>query len=124
MEKMPIQIDKLVDVIAQALVDRPDEVEVRMIEGNNTIVLELHVGKGDVGKVIGKRGRTADAIRIIIGAVSSKIRKRTLLEIIDEDQDREFQIPMEPPRSAATQCPSLTSGDSAACCNMGKNRSL
>ena len=67
-----------------------------------TMVLELHVGKGDVGKVIGKQGRTAHAIRTLIGAVSSKIRKRTVLEIIDEDQDSDFRIPMKTSKSAGS----------------------
>ena len=102
MDDTQMRMDKLVELMAQALVDRPDEVEVRMVEGANTMVLELHVGKGDVGKVIGKQGRTAHAIRTLIGAVSSKIRKRTVLEIIDEDQDSDFRIPMKTSKSAGS----------------------
>lgn len=85
MEEKLAQMAQLVHTIAQALVDRPQEVHVRGIEGANTTVLELHVAKEDVGKVIGRQGRTAQAIRILVGAVSAKINRRTLLEIIDEN---------------------------------------
>lgn len=74
---------ELVTYIAQSLVDRPDQVSVAEVEGNQTTVLELTVAKEDLGKVIGKQGRTAQAIRTILSAVSSKIRKRTVLEIIE-----------------------------------------
>ena len=73
----------LVSYIAQALVDRPEEVSVTEIEGNQTSVLELKVAKEDIGKVIGKQGRTARAMRTILGAASAKIKKRTVLEIIE-----------------------------------------
>ena len=75
-----------VSLIAKALVDAPQEVHLRGVDGANTTVLELHVAKGDVGKVIGRQGRTAQAIRILVGAVSAKINRRTVLEIIDERQ--------------------------------------
>jgi uncharacterized protein len=84
MDEMLSQMSQLVTQIARALVDKPEEVVVRGMEGANTMVLELHVGKGDVGKVIGRQGRTAYAIRTLVGAVSAKIKKRTVLEIIDE----------------------------------------
>ncbi len=74
---------ELVYYIAQALVDNPDEVAVSEVEGNQTSVLELKVAKEDLGKVIGKQGRTARAMRTILGAASAKIRKRTVLEIIE-----------------------------------------
>jgi predicted RNA-binding protein YlqC (UPF0109 family) len=77
------QMDQLIIHIAQSLVDRPQDVLVRTIEGASTMVLELHVAKEDVGKVIGKQGKTAHAMRILIGAVSSKINKRAVLEIIE-----------------------------------------
>ena len=77
------QMDRLVVQIAQSLVDRPQDVLVRTIEGANTMVLELRVAKEDVGKVIGKQGKTAHAMRTLIGAVSSKINKRAVLEIIE-----------------------------------------
>jgi uncharacterized protein len=84
MDEMLAQMGQLVTQIARALVDEPQEVMVRGMEGANTMVLELHVAKGDVGKVIGRQGRTAQAIRTLVGAVSAKIKKRTVLEIIDE----------------------------------------
>ena len=73
----------LISYIAQALVDHPEEVSVTEVEGNQTSVLELKVAKEDLGKVIGKQGRTARAMRIILGAASAKIKKRTVLEIIE-----------------------------------------
>ncbi len=74
---------ELIPYIAQALVDPPDEVAVSEVEGNQTSVLELKVAKEDLGKIIGKQGRTARAMRTILGAASAKIRKRTVLEIIE-----------------------------------------
>ena len=73
----------LISYIAQALVDHPEEVNVTEVEGNHTSVLELKVAKEDLGKVIGKQGRTASAMRTILGAASAKIKKRTILEIIE-----------------------------------------
>lgn len=74
---------ELVNYIAQALVDNPDQVAVSEIEGNQTSVLELKVAKEDLGKVIGKQGRTARAMRTILSAASAKVKKRTVLEIIE-----------------------------------------
>jgi predicted RNA-binding protein YlqC (UPF0109 family) len=74
---------ELITYIAQSLVDNPSEVSVSEIEGNQTTVLELKVAKEDLGKVIGKQGRTAQAMRTILSAVSSKVKKRTVLEIIE-----------------------------------------
>ncbi|MDA8138469.1 MAG: KH domain-containing protein [Desulfobacteraceae bacterium] len=73
----------LVKYIAQALVDYPEKVTVTEIEGNQTSVLELKVAKEDLGKVIGKQGRTAQAMRTLLSAASSKLKKRTVLEIIE-----------------------------------------
>ena len=73
----------LIKHIAQALVDKPDQVEVFEVQGERTSVIELKVAKEDLGKIIGKQGRTARAIRIILGAASTKIRKRSVLEIIE-----------------------------------------
>jgi predicted RNA-binding protein YlqC (UPF0109 family) len=73
----------LINYIAQALVDHPEEVSVTEVEGNQTSVLELKVAKEDLGKVIGKQGRTARAMRTILGAASAKLKKRTVLEIIE-----------------------------------------
>jgi uncharacterized protein len=74
---------ELIKYIAQALVDRPEMVEVNEIEGEQTSVIELKVAKEDLGKVIGKQGRTARAMRTILSASSTKIRKRSVLEIIE-----------------------------------------
>jgi predicted RNA-binding protein YlqC (UPF0109 family) len=73
----------LISYIAQALVDHPEEVSVTEVEGNQTSVLELKVAREDLGKVIGKQGRTARAMRTILGAASAKMKKRTVLEIIE-----------------------------------------
>ena len=74
---------ELIKYIAKALVDLPEQVDVAEVEGNQTSVLELKVAKEDLGKVIGKQGRTARAMRTILSAASAKIRKRTVLEIIE-----------------------------------------
>jgi uncharacterized protein len=74
---------ELIKFIAQSLVDNPDAVQVTEIEGEQTSVLELKVAKEDLGKVIGKQGRTARAMRTILSAASTKIRKRAVLEIIE-----------------------------------------
>ena len=73
----------LITFIAKALVDNPEQVQVLEVGGNHTKVLELKVAKVDVGKIIGKRGRTAQAMRTILGAASAKENKRTVLEIVD-----------------------------------------
>ncbi len=74
---------ELVKFIAQSLVDNPDQVQVKEIEGEQTSVIELKVAKEDLGKVIGKHGRTARAMRTILSAASTTIRKRAVLEIIE-----------------------------------------
>ena len=74
----------LVKHIAQALVDDPDQVEVFEVKGNQTLIVKLKVAEKDIGKIIGRQGRTARAIRIIVGAVSAKVKKRAVLEIIEE----------------------------------------
>ena len=74
---------ELVEAIAKALVDNPDQVQVRAIEGEQVSVFELRVHASDVGKVIGRQGRTARAIRTILNAVGMKLRKRFTLEILD-----------------------------------------
>ena len=73
----------LINYIAQALVDHPEQVSVNEVEGNQTSVLELKVAKDDIGTVIGKQGRTARAMRTILSAASAKIKKRTVLEIVE-----------------------------------------
>ena len=74
---------ELVEAIAKALVDNPDQVQVRVIEGEQTIVFELRVHPSDLGKVIGREGRTAKAIRTILAAAGAKLRKRIALEILE-----------------------------------------
>ncbi len=74
---------ELIKYIAQALVDNPEQVKVEEIEGRQTSVLELKVAKEDMGKVIGKKGRTAQAMRTILAAASGKTKKHTVLEIIE-----------------------------------------
>ncbi len=73
----------LIEYIAKALVDNPEDVIVSEVEGNQTSVMELKVAKEDLGKVIGKQGRTARAMRTILSAASAKVKKRTVLEIIE-----------------------------------------
>jgi hypothetical protein len=74
---------ELIKYIAQALVDNPDTVVVSEVVGEQTSVIELRVAKEDLGKVIGKQGRTAKAMRTILSAASTKMRKRAVLEIIE-----------------------------------------
>lgn len=74
---------ELVEYVAKLLVDHPDLVKVMEVEGDRTSVVELNVSKEDLGKVIGKHGKTARAMRTILSAASAKHRKRTILEIIE-----------------------------------------
>ena len=74
---------ELIEVMAKALVDSPEEVAVTENKGDQTSVFELRVAKGDVGKVIGKEGRTAQSMRIILGAAYAKLKRRCVLEILD-----------------------------------------
>ena len=76
-------LKELVESVAQALVDHPEHVHVTQLDGEHTTVIELHVAKEDLGKVIGKQGRTARAIRTILSAASAKMEKRTVLEILE-----------------------------------------
>ena len=76
-------IEELVLNIAKALVDNPDEVQVSVVEGEQTTVVELRVDPDDLGKVIGKQGRKARAIRTLLGTAGSKDNKRVLLEILE-----------------------------------------
>ncbi|MCL4469405.1 MAG: KH domain-containing protein [Deltaproteobacteria bacterium] len=73
----------LVESIAKQLVDKPEKVEVKIIESEHTSVIELRVDKEDMGKVIGKEGKTAKAIRTILSAAGNKLKKRFVLEILD-----------------------------------------
>ncbi|MGH1346102.1 MAG: KH domain-containing protein [Nannocystales bacterium] len=78
-----ISLKELIEFIARSLVDKPDDVHVDEISGEQTVVLELRVAKEDLGKVIGKQGRTVKAMRAILSAAASKLRKRADLEIIE-----------------------------------------
>lgn len=76
-------VKDLVEYITKALVDSPDSVNVNVIEGQKSIILELRVTQDDIGKVIGKNGRIAQAIRMILSSVAAKTDKRVMLEILD-----------------------------------------
>ena len=77
------QMRDLIQYISEALVDRSEEVRVNVIEGENSIILELKVAADDVGKVIGKGGQTAKALRKILSAAATKLRKKALLQIVE-----------------------------------------
>lgn len=76
-------LKEVIETIAKALVDSPDEVAVREIDGDATTVIELKVAPGDLGKVIGKQGRTARAMRTLLRAAGMKLKKRFVLEIVE-----------------------------------------
>lgn len=80
---MSATLKELVEFMAKALVDQPEQVVVSEVDGEQTTVIELKVAKEDLGKVIGKQGRTAQSMRTILGAVSTKLRKRSVLEILE-----------------------------------------
>ena len=77
------KLTELVAFIAKSLVDNPDQVEVREVAGEQTAVLELKVAQEDLGKIIGKQGKTAKAIRTILSASAAKMRRRAVLEILE-----------------------------------------
>ena len=78
-----MEMKDLITYIAKSLVDQPDLVKVTEVEGEITSVIELSVAKEDIGKIIGKQGKTATAIRTIMNAASNKMKRRSVLEIID-----------------------------------------
>ena len=78
-------VRELIERMAKALVEHPDQVSVSEIAGEHALVIELRTAKEDLGKIIGKRGRNAQAMRTILNAASAKLRKRTVLEIIEDD---------------------------------------
>jgi hypothetical protein len=82
-----VQVDELVREIARALVDEPSAVEVEAVNRGENTILELRVAPQDVGKVIGKQGRTARSVRTILGAVGMKMRHRYTLDILEEDDE-------------------------------------
>lgn len=73
----------LIQYVSEALVDKPDEVRVTVVEGESSIILELRVASDDVGKVIGKGGQTAKAMRKILSAAATKLKKKSLLQIVE-----------------------------------------
>jgi len=77
-------VKELVELIAKALVDNPDKVQVTQIDGEQSSIIELKVDPEDIGKVIGKQGRIAQAIRVILGAAGMKLKKRYNLELIEK----------------------------------------
>ncbi len=77
------QLISLIEFVVKALVDMPDQVKVNAVRGEQTTVIELHVAKEDLGKVIGKMGKTAQSLRTILNAVSTKMKMRSVLEIIE-----------------------------------------
>jgi len=78
-----MKMKELVESMAKALVDRPEEVNVKEVDGERTTVFELRVASSDLGKVIGKQGKTARAMRTILGAAGTKVGKRCVLEILE-----------------------------------------
>jgi hypothetical protein len=78
-----IQVKELVEVIARALAEYPDEIIVKEITGQQISVIELRAAKGDLGKIIGKEGRNAHALRTIVNAAATKLKKRAVLEILE-----------------------------------------
>ena len=80
---MEVEMKSLVEQIAKALVDKPEEVKVEEVVGEKTVVFELRVTQSDIGKVIGKQGKTARAIRTILSAAGTKLGKRCVLEILE-----------------------------------------
>lgn len=74
---------EMIEGIVKALVDVPEKVVVNQIDGEETAVLEINVDKGDLGKIIGKQGQTARAMRVLLNAASTKLKKRTVLEIME-----------------------------------------
>ena len=83
MSYSPTSLKDLVEFMAKSLVDNPDDVDVNEVVGEQTTVVELRVAKEDLGKVIGKQGRTARSMRTILNAASTKLQKRSVLEIIE-----------------------------------------
>lgn len=79
----------LIEYVAKAVVDNPDQVKVTQIDGESTVVFELRVNQQDVGKIIGKQGRTINAIRTLLNATAAKAGLRAMLEIVEEGKPKE-----------------------------------
>jgi hypothetical protein len=78
-----MDMKELIKEITKSLVDNPEQIQVKEVDGDKTSVIELRVARTDFGKIIGKKGRTAQAIRTILSAASAKLGKRTILEILE-----------------------------------------
>lgn len=76
-------MEELLNQITKSLVDNPDDVQISKVDGDNTIVFELRCHKDDIGKVIGRKGRTVGAMRVILSAIAAREGRRTMLEVID-----------------------------------------
>ncbi len=85
----------LIEVIVKSIVDFPENVQVTQIDGESTMVFELRVRKEDVGKVIGKKGRTINAIRTLVNATAAKTNMRAMLEIVEEEKESDSEQPGE-----------------------------
>ena len=85
----------LVEQIVQAFVDTPDQVKVTPVEDGGDTILELRVAQSDMGKVIGRQGRTVKSIRTILGAASMKLQTRYILEIVEDEDDQDEEEPAE-----------------------------
>ena len=81
---MEVTVKELVELITKSLVDDPDKVKVTQLDGQQSSIIELRVAPEDMGKVIGKQGRTAQAIRVILGAAGMKLKRRVNLEIVEK----------------------------------------
>ncbi len=77
------QLTELIDYVARALVDEPEDVQVEAVEGDRAIIIELTVAQSDLGKVIGRDGRTARAMRTLLSATSARMRRRAILDILE-----------------------------------------
>ncbi|MDD2708905.1 MAG: KH domain-containing protein [Verrucomicrobiae bacterium] len=90
---------EFIEYVVKALVDYPDQVDVRQVDGDRTIVFELRLNQTDVGKIIGKKGRTIQALRTLVNGASGKQGKRAMVEIIEEGRARQEGAP--PPEADA-----------------------
>jgi len=77
------QLTELIDYVARALVDEPEDVQVEAVEGDRAVIIELTVAQSDLGKVIGRDGRTARAMRTLLSATSARMRRRAILDILE-----------------------------------------
>ncbi len=84
---MERSIAEIIETLIKALVDEPDQVEVQENRGEKTVIFEARVSKKDMGKVIGRNGRTIESLRTIVGACGAKRKQRCLFQIIDDDED-------------------------------------